>query len=614
MKHWEAERTPPATARRATIPLPEFGPRATHTVELHREPAILLTPPAPIPHPAPSGTLGQPDSRLSTPSPAAPRPQWKVPTIPWWDKEQLILRALASSGGLSILIGAVLLVIRFPELFSFTPPVRVMLASVLGLLLLALAVWLRRKQAHSTVVGAPFVASAGILSSMPLISTFYYTWVAEWLCLLLLLVVIACYLALSRRWSEQYFALLVGCIFALAALVFNSSSSIGFWLPGALAGIGLVFVSRGNNWRTAQWTGGLLSLFGILFGDRLAMSLDAVHPMQFGNGIAAAIALVCITHLDRAISRPIYVINGLIVASAMLATLAASAANATQSWICVALAGAWVAFGHLKEKLATYYCTTVALVWLPVLFIGVVLNASETSIIKGHMVPWVFLLVFAAAIAWVSEQREHWSVWAAWSLVSLYMVSPMHSSVLLKRPLWLTSANSVTIAILLFVVLAVGFMHRRAILRLPNWAALLIALLGLHYSTLGVVTTTTFIGAAIGGDPTMWLGYLIGHALISISWIAASGWILLGHTKLSSRAALGVGITLSIAGTVKLVFFDMATLTGVPRIAAFLISGIVLFIIATRRGKMLDNAHGPVGSPTPQPTGEPHTSTPRERT
>ncbi len=42
---------------------------------------------------------------------------------------------------------------------------------------------------------------------------------------------------------------------------------------------------------------------------------------------------------------------------------------------------------------------------------------------------------------------------------------------------------------------------------------------------------------------------------------------------------------LAVAGTVKLVFFDLVALSGVPRAIAFLLSGLALLTIAALRGR-----------------------------
>ena len=81
----------------------------------------------------------------------------------------------------------------------------------------------------------------------------------------------------------------------------------------------------------------------------------------------------------------------------------------------------------------------------------------------------------------------------------------------------------------------------------------------------------------------MWLGYLTGHALVSILWMVLAAWILLAAPALSDRASLGAGMVLAVAAVVKLVFFDLGTLEGLPRALAFLISGIALLAIAALR-------------------------------
>lgn len=565
--------------RYSTIPLPILGPPLASVRA--RDPVVLLTPPLPVPRPAPSGTIGT----QQFPQAAANYRAVLKPHVPWWDRERMILRSLATLGGLLTVIGAFFFVMNFPEFFALEPPTRVILGTILGFVLLGVSAWLHRRRMHPVAICGMLGTSAAVLCITLLVSAFTYGWLSEWVTLALFAALTVAYLGIGRAWRHESYVILVGSVSLISTVVIGSLLDDAVFLS-AFTGLALLALVRGTHWQHARIAGGSFVLIGVAIGDTLQGRLMGSDIRVEGLPQAIALAiLVGIVFFDQKISRQTFQFVGLFVNSMVLFFGAEATSTGWIAWILVGITFGWAMVAYLRQSDVTQWSETLALTWLPLCFVGVVLNTPSTSVLQSHMVPWVFLLVFAAAIAWISEQREHWVVWASWSLVSLYMVSPMHSSVMLKRPLWLTSTNSVTIAFLLFVVLSVALWHRKSLTALPNIVAFLLALLGLHYSTLAVVTTATFIGAALAGDPTMWLGYLVGHALISISWIFASGWILLGHSKLPQRASLGVGITLAIAGTLKLVFLDMSTLTGLPRIAAFLISGIILLIIATRRSK-----------------------------
>ena len=115
------------------------------------------------------------------------------------------------------------------------------------------------------------------------------------------------------------------------------------------------------------------------------------------------------------------------------------------------------------------------------------------------------------------------------------------------------------------------------------WAQVVLAVAGLHLSMVAIVTAATWLGNILAGTSGMWLGYLIGHALVSILWMILAAWILLAAPGLTDRASLGAGMVLAAAGVVKLVFFDLGTLEGLPRALAFLVSGIALLAMASLR-------------------------------
>ena len=71
------------------------------------------------------------------------------------------------------------------------------------------------------------------------------------------------------------------------------------------------------------------------------------------------------------------------------------------------------------------------------------------------------------------------------------------------------------------------------------------------------------------------VGFYAGHAIVSVAWLLLAAWLAIWrHTSLS------IGMFLSIGVITKLIFFDMQAIQGVPRITAFILSGIILIGIA----------------------------------
>ncbi|TLF98920.1 DUF2339 domain-containing protein [Nocardia cyriacigeorgica] len=121
------------------------------------------------------------------------------------------------------------------------------------------------------------------------------------------------------------------------------------------------------------------------------------------------------------------------------------------------------------------------------------------------------------------------------------------------------------------------------------------SLVGLY----AVTAATVSIGVASGATD----GFLIGHSAATIAWMAAATAALLyGLRRLSrspavAKLALGSGLLVTAAALAKLFLFDLATLDGLVRVAAFLIVGVLLLLAGTRYARAFADA-GNENSPT----------------
>ena len=106
---------------------------------------------------------------------------------------------------------------------------------------------------------------------------------------------------------------------------------------------------------------------------------------------------------------------------------------------------------------------------------------------------------------------------------------------------------------------------------------------------LAIVSIATYLGGLSGNVKG---GYLIGHATVSVLWMLLACYVLLRARFLSRQASLIVGLVLAFASIGKLMFFDFGNLHGLPRVAAFIISGVVLLAIAALRNRQSSNKSG----------------------
>ncbi|WP_278261098.1 DUF2339 domain-containing protein [Nocardia sp. AG03] len=116
------------------------------------------------------------------------------------------------------------------------------------------------------------------------------------------------------------------------------------------------------------------------------------------------------------------------------------------------------------------------------------------------------------------------------------------------------------------------------------------SLAGLYY----VLVTAVSLGVTLGTPD----GFIIGHSLATIIWmIVATAAVFYGLRRLTTAPAtakvyLVTGLLVAAAALAKLFLFDLATLSGIIRVAAFLAVGILLLLTGTRYARAFaDSTH-----------------------
>ena len=110
----------------------------------------------------------------------------------------------------------------------------------------------------------------------------------------------------------------------------------------------------------------------------------------------------------------------------------------------------------------------------------------------------------------------------------------------------------------------------------PGW------LLGGLVALYGETATVLAVGLLVSPDRT---GFLLGHVLVTVSWTVGALFLLLRGIDVA--AARVAGLALVAAALVKLVGFDLSSLDGLARVAAFLVAGLVLLAAGTRYAKLV---------------------------
>ncbi|MFD3703281.1 DUF2339 domain-containing protein [Nocardia sp. NPDC058658] len=124
------------------------------------------------------------------------------------------------------------------------------------------------------------------------------------------------------------------------------------------------------------------------------------------------------------------------------------------------------------------------------------------------------------------------------------------------------------------------------------WIAVSIA--GLYY----VLVAAVSLGVSLGGAD----GFIVGHSLATIVWmVAATASLFYGLRRLASSPAVAKvclvsGLLVAAAALAKLFLFDLATLSGLIRVTAFLAVGILLLLTGTRYARAFAEAAPRQGS------------------
>lgn len=154
-------------------------------------------------------------------------------------------------------------------------------------------------------------------------------------------------------------------------------------------------------------------------------------------------------------------------------------------------------------------------------------------------------------------------------------------------------------ALIVAAIIVLCLLQRNQIKRFNQPLTVASALALLPLSMMVVVPLITFIASSFApqNPDAAATGFYAGHALISITWIALAAWILLSHRDFfGENGDLLVGLILAIAATLKLVLFDLSTLGGIPRVLAFIVSGLLLIAVSVLR------ARSRATTPMPPPT------------
>ncbi|MGW4061039.1 DUF2339 domain-containing protein [Amycolatopsis sp. NPDC004747] len=546
---------PPRPMRPESVPWPQY--------QWQPPPQQQFAPPQPQPQP------------LYAPAPYMPVPR---PTLgEKLGKEGAGSRVLAWVGGAVTLLGVVLLLVLAVQRGWLGPLPRVLVGAGFGLALTGTGVWLHRKPAGRT--GAFALAATGIATLYldVVAATSLYEFLPALAGLAAGLAVAVGGLLVAVRWESPLLAsaVVIGCVVCAPMIVRGFTPELVTFL--LMVQLATAPVQLRRDWSSLTLAAGVPPLLASVISTAWLGGGGSWANTAAAGGAGVASVVLALVVLRRRENDPAALS---LLATAVLPTLiAAVLLPKTQAVPITAGAGVlllavwaarrwWPGFAGQVAGLAGLLAVLQATVTQ---FDG----SARAGVLLGEA-----LLLVAAAVG----GRNRGVLAAALGFAAIggllgvfFDVTPALLVVPRAHPVAQLTGALVVAALILAVSVALPWAAARlAVFRgpaedLPIW---LLAGVSALYGAAGVVLCGALLAAP--GRP----GFLLGHALITVSWtIAALVLLLRGIDVVGLRVT---GLILVGAAVLKLVLFDLSALDGLARVGAFLGAGLVLLAAGTR--------------------------------
>ncbi|GAA5045619.1 DUF2339 domain-containing protein [Nocardia callitridis] len=507
---------------------------------------------------------------------------------------------LAVAGVGVTLIGVVMLLVLAAQAGWFGPVPRVLAGAAFSVGLVAAGIRVFGREGGR--IGAIALAAtgfAGMYLDVVAVSATYH-WLHPLLGFAVAFGVAAGGVALAMRWNSQPLAVLV----ILGAAVLTPVLTTSVSLLACLIALQLACVPVHS---VREWP--YLHVVRTLPAVLACTAFIAWNAFDNDSGrrpllllAAAAILLVGLVATLAAVRvRPTDVTASVMLAAATVPALLVPGMYTGERTFVVAIATTVAAV-----LLAIVACATVPivreLVRVPAHTTVVAAVAGAFAVLEAcfgatntQTLPIAFLLVAVAYLAVAGQRRARvaavtgavFAVLGALTLLDRAGPGVLSSERLSESRL---GVSTILGALLALAVVAVGMWCAG---RLPGvtvgsagWVC--VSIVGLYAVTVVAVS----IGVATGAAD----GFLIGHSAATILWmIAATSALFYGLRHLAesgtvAKLALGSGLSVTAAALAKLFLFDLATLDGLLRVAAFLAVGVLLLVVGTRYARAFADA------------------------
>ena len=503
------------------------------------------------------------------------------------DQEKTLIGVVAIAGTVITLIGVAFLVGMAIQAGLLGPLGRVILAYVVSLALAGAAWKFRGKapEAGTTALLATSLYSALVTS---LLVVTWLGWWPAWLGAVIMTMLFAAYMASVHYKPEGFHRLTIMWFaigMAVVASILIANTGVGA-LPVLLMPLMVLGYSAWRRNDTLRGTGAialLLVVANLIMGKSSDMHIVANAVL----GVSAVLLVGLAVHFPT--SRRAFgdYTAGLLVPALLLGLCLVRVNYEIPAWILVAAfaAIAAVAWGQLQGRIALgVFPVAFALAYKATQLAN--FSDSEHGANGGmsDVRLWVAVAltaVFYIALVLLLPYLKHGALQAAWVVGVVIFVFPLFFSSIAVPQAFREEPTMFASAVLLGLALIATWLRRSQIHGLANnrvYAACA-TVFALGLSMVAVVGTITGLGGLITGDAWGSSPWFASHVVVSVAWMLIAARLLIKHHE----GFTGLGILLALVATLKLTFFDLAALSGIFRALAFLLSGLVLLVIAVRR-------------------------------
>ncbi|MEV4241438.1 DUF2339 domain-containing protein [Nocardia sp. NPDC050408] len=522
---------------------------------------------------------------------------------PWWQQEGMISRVLAVAGVGVTLIGVVMLLVLAAQAGFFGPVPRVVAGAVFSAALAGAGVRVFGRAGGR--VGGISLAATGIAGMyLDVVAvTAIYDWLQPVVGLAVALGVAAGGVGLAMRWQSQPLAVLVVAGAALLSpFVTSELVLLAFLIVLQLTCVPVQLV---RDWPFLHVVRTVPAILATLLAIAIA-AVDNPAPSRVYWLLTAAVAIAVIGLVGGFLvvrRRSGDIVAALTFALSTVPLLAAPVMFERHSATLVAAAYAAVLLAvaslHSVPKLRELVRIPGSIAFVAAIAGSFALFEACVGVTRVQTLPIALFLVALCYLGSAGQQRSRITaaIGAAFTLLGsvVYFATVSPEALATQRLAHLRLGISTALdAVLALAVIVVGVWCAR---RLPGMTKggtdestlfVVASIAGLYAITAAAVS----IGIATGSAD----GFIIGHSAATILWMAAATAALffglrnLSRSAAVAKLALGSGLLVTAAALAKLFFFDLATLDGLVRVAAFLVVGVLLLLAGTRYARAFAEA------------------------